>query len=245
MDSKPSATSSSPFTISDVDKEKSMINEKLLRSVAKRYPDPANNGTLVKEFPQFSNKDVREVLADYSPASCSSLYGNDENVSTPSTVASSAKITIDGWDVEKAVSRLIKGANEGKHGVCAKYVELAIQAGGGPLSTKISTYENGANSYHATNLRYYDILKKHDFVQISDKDLILSPNQTNVPIRLQAGDVAIIGKNAKLEGGEFHACMWSGEQWISDFKQKNLNVYGSSYPCAIYRFKNKQGAAKV
>ena len=159
-------------------------------------------------------------------------------------IPQNANITIDGWDVSSAVTWINNHTGTSSKHVCAKYVEIAISQGKGPLSTKMSTYECGGNSYHATNLRYYGILDYHGFVRITPSDLTLSPNQRNVDMQLQAGDVAIIGKNARLSGGHFHACMWTGSQWVSDFKQNNLNVYSSSQPCAIYRFHNKQGTPK-
>jgi len=215
-------------------------NEKLMQSLSKRYG--SNKNTFVLECPQFSNNS--DAIDKFKAASCGSLFnGNEGKSEKGSEVAKSAKITIDGWDVEKAVAQLNKAGTTTKH-QCAAYVERAIAAGGGPLKNKISTHENNGNSDHATNLRYYGILESHGFVQITPNNATIGANG-NPNIELQAGDVSIIGKNAKLEGGKYHACMWSGTQWISDFKQKNMNVYGSSQPYAIYRFHNKKGTAKA
>ena len=237
------------------DKEKGQINEKLLRSMAKRYPDPVNSKILPKEAPQFS--DIQDVFKDYEPANCNDLYGGGNtdssgggNTNPPSEVASGDKIKIDGWDVGKACTNIItkqvgcktvNGKKKCGHGKCASHVEDAIAAGGGPLAKRIYTSENKADTIHATNLRYYGILESHGFVMIDSGTVGPSGNPT---IKLQAGDIAIIGKNAKLEGGKYHACMYTTSKgWVSDFIQNNMNVYGTAYPYAIYRFHNKQGTA--
>lgn len=215
-------------------------NERLMQTLAKKYM--SNKDLMAKECPQFSN--AKDAIDKFKPADCNSLFAGS-TWSTPSAVVpNSAKITIDTWDVEAAVSRLVRGAAEGKTGVCATYVEIAIAAGGGALKKKIATSEGKTGTKHATNLRYDGILEKHGFVQITPNDLVLSANQKNVNMELQAGDVAIIGTDASKTGGSYHACMWSGSQWISDFRQNNLNVYKHSEPCAIYRYHNKKGIPK-
>jgi hypothetical protein len=215
-------------------------NERLMQTLAKKYM--SNKDLMAKECPQFSN--AKDAIDKFKPADCNSLFAGSA-WSTPSAVVpNSAKITIDTWDVEAAVSRLVRGAAEGKTGVCATYVEIAIAAGGGALKKKIATSEGKTGSKHATNLRYDGILEEHGFVQITPNDLVLSANQKNVNMELQAGDVAIIGTDASKTGGNYHACMWSGSQWISDFVQNNLNVYKRSEPCAIYRYHNKKGIPK-
>jgi hypothetical protein len=217
-------------------------NERLMQSLAKRYM--SNKELIDRECPQFSNVDAKKAIDEYKPADCNSLFAGS-TWSTPSAVVpNSAKITIDTWDVEAAVRRLVSAAGGKSSGQCATYVEIAIAAGGGALKNKIATSEGKGGTKHATNLRYDGILENHGFEQITPNDLVLSPKQTNVNMALQAGDVAIIGTNARKTGGHMHACMWSGSKWISDFVQDTLNLYGSSQPCAIYRYHNKKGTPK-
>jgi hypothetical protein len=236
----------------DIPNDPTQINEKFLRAIAKRYPDPVNNKILVKEVPQFRGK--QEMLKDYVPGECPTCNseGNNanDNASTPSSVSSGDRIKIDGWDVGKACANIIakqvgcktvNGKKKCGHSKCASHVEDAIAAGGGPLAKRIYTSENKADTIHATNLRYYGILESHGFVMIDSGTVGPSGNPT---IKLQAGDIAIIGKNAKVEGGKYHACMYTTSKgWVSDFIQNNMNVYGTAYPYAIYRFHNKQGTA--
>jgi hypothetical protein len=170
---------------------------------------------------------------------------------------------IDGWDVEKAVTwinthsrdsykpkpckpgspRSEEDANK-CDGLCAKYVEYAIEAGGGPLSKRMSC---GWGTGAATNLRYRGILKDNGFEMIESGDQLA--RQGNSKTTPQAGDVCIIGRDyEKSRSGKYHACMWNGKQWVSDFKQNYMNVYNSEgvelYPYAIYRFHNKKGTPK-
>ena len=171
---------------------------------------------------------------------------DDGTASSPSDVISSSdNIMIDGWDVGKACQKLISRAYpkyiKGKCGKCASYVEDAIAAGGGPLAARMSTSEDGG-TIHATNLRYYGTLEKHGFVMISKGNV---PAYGDPPIALQSGDVAIIGANAKLVGGKFHATMYCSKGWISDFKQNHMSPYDHELPYAVYRFHNKQGTPKA
>lgn len=249
----------------DIPNDPTQINEKFLGAIAKRYPDPVNNKILVKEVPQFRGK--QEMLKDYVPGECPTCNTNGEdngNTSTPSQIATSAKIKIDGWDVGKAVEWINKNSRDSYvvdnktckpgaprrkddpkrcDGLCATYVEYAIAAGGGPLSTRMQC---GGKTGAATNLRYRGILEQNGFQMIESGGQLAKHG--NSKIQPQAGDVCIIGRDVeKGAGGKYHACMWNGKQWVSDFKQNYMNVYNSSkydlFPYAIYRFHNKQGTA--
>lgn len=266
-------------------------NEKFMQSLAKRYGSDTN--TFVLECPQFSNNPDALGTKEKAVSDCSSLSsGESPKAATPapkkaatasagsgtgdtgksqkaSDVAQSAKIMIDGWDVEKAVKWLKDHAspcNSGGYcgkGQCATYVENAIAgcSGGGCKSTtglrRVATSEAG--SKHATNLWYYHILEKIDkggksgFVKIATGNCTPTLAGRKVNMALQAGDVAIIGRNAKVEGGKYHACMWSGEEWISDYYQgEKMSPYGNdkdypggTLPYAIFRYHNKKGTPKA
>ena len=236
-DSSPSSTSGSPFTEKDISKD-SRINETLLRSIAKRY-GASDNQILVKEFPQFAS--VTKILDEYKPENCDNLFnGGSASASNVKGVPGNANIMIDDWNVKNAVEYILANAKPKSGKECAKYVELAIQAGGGPLKDKISCTENGAPDTKATNLRYYGILKTHGFERVYNSDV--NPGG-NTSFSLQAGDVCIIGHKSH---GKFHACMWTGDKWVSDYKQTNMisSKYPKSdapYPYAIFRFHGKEG----
>jgi hypothetical protein len=63
---------------------------------------------------------------------------------------------------------------------------------------------------------------------------VVVPNENYVP---QAGDIAVFARNAAHPHG--HIQIYDGNQWISDFKQRNFNPYKdpkSAGPHKIYRF---------
>lgn len=246
-----------PFTSNDV--PKGQVNDKFLESIAKRYDDIVNNKTFLKEVEQFfklTEDEKKEMFKEHIPSECNTCGNGGDGTSQPSKgseVVPSAKITIDGWDVEKTVNWIntysrdcgdcackngSPRGNKGCRGLCATYVEEAIKAGGGPLEKRIHCNENNAPNTHATNLRYYGILESHGFVKIKEGTV---GAYGKVDMSLQPGDVAIIGPKSN---GHFHACLWNGSQWVSDFKQKGCNVYNSTEPYAIYRFHNKKGTPK-
>ncbi len=219
-------------------------SEKLLRSLAKRLKTVGIVSNFKKEVPQVRDT---KILDKYKPKDCDSLFSSDGsggNNANPSEISPNDTGTIDGWNVGKACAWIIshdqgcrKVDGKTKCGIkkCAYYVELAIAAGGGPLKNQMACGDSPRNGGVATNLRYAGILEKNGFVQIDSGTVSAYGNPS---ISLQAGDVAIIGK--KMEG-VYHACMYTSSRgWCSDFIQKNMNIYGSSQPYAIYRFHNKK-----
>ena len=129
------------------------------------------------------------------------------------------------YDVDKAVEHLENNANEKSISKCARFVRKAIDAGG------INTNNRGTNSDLAKN---YDVnLEKWGFENVEIRDL-----KSYNPFK---GDVAII---QNYPGGSTagHMQMFSGKQWISDFKQQDFwpgSGYKNNTPSfKIYRYKN-------
>ena len=205
----------------------SNFNESLLKSIYKKYKNATDAER--NEIKQFDNFDI---FTDIEVKSCDTLISNG-NLQSPSEVSPSDKGMIDGWDVGKACAHLISNAKSSSIKACARYVEEAIAAGGGPLKEKISC---GAEGNYATNLRYNGILESKGFVKIDDGTV---QGYGDARIKLQSGDVAIIGADAQKHGSKFHACMYCSQGWISDFKQKHMSPYSGTWPYAIYRYKNK------
>ena len=224
-------------------------NTILMKALAKHRKSLNDDSKLMKEVPQV--KDI-SILTGYEPQNCDSAMNSGGNGGVnygtnakPSEVSKKIQGSIDGWDVGKVVAYINRASTSCTaqmkkcgNGKCATVVEEAIKAGGGPLSTKIATSEVHDGSIHATNLHYDGILAKHGFVQIMSGTV--QPRGNVDSSLLQAGDVCIIGKNARVEGGKYHACLWVGDKWVSDFKQPNMNVYQTAYPYFIYRFRNKK-----
>ena len=119
-------------------------------------------------------------------------------------------ISIHHYDVEKATTYLTKQAQLKSQHECARYVRLAIQAGGCP------TY------FHPASAKDYDVfLPKLGFKEI--------PITGYKPVK---GDIIVIKPPQNQSEHEHgHIAMFNGKIWISDFRQRDM--YGGS----IYRQK--------
>ena len=111
------------------------------------------------------------------------------------------EVNNDGWDVEKALKKLHKGAT-GSKGFCARAVMNAIEAGGEKARR--------AESAHLLNNGY---LENTGFQEVSKKNY--------VP---QKGDVIVLEATNGHPYG--HTAMYDGRQWVSDFYQRD--AFGSS-----------------
>jgi GH24 family phage-related lysozyme (muramidase) len=103
------------------------------------------------------------------------------------------------FDVDKAVAALNANAEPGSLGKCAKYVRLAINAGG------VATPGNPVSACN-----YNPYLEKFGFKKVSTTSY-------------EKGDIAVFeafqGDKKYHEHG--HIQMWNGTQWVSDFKQRD------------------------
>ena len=238
----------------------STVNKSLLKSLYKRYKGDASEGNK-KELQQFNFDIFKNIASEIKD--CDTLMGNgNSNLQSPSGVISAnPKIKIDGWDVGKSIAWIETHASTcnseycGK-GACASYVEDAIGCKDSGLRRMDTSevYHKSPGSKFATNLWYDGILANADGNGNGFKMIHIgkcTPNDRETNIKLQAGDVAIIGRDAKYDGGKYHACIWSGNQWISDYKQgKKMSPYGKKeqyldgyLPYAIFRYHNKQGVS--
>ena len=64
------------------------------------------------------------------------------------------------------------------------------------------------------------------------------PKQDYMP---QEGDVVVFERPSwknwnKISQWWGHIAMYNGKQWISDYKQKNMNPYKSDVPYRLYRY---------
>ncbi|SFI49999.1 hypothetical protein [Halpernia frigidisoli] len=121
------------------------------------------------------------------------------------------------YDVDNAVSKLNVNAETKSLGKCAKYVRLAINAGG------IKNIFGHATEYYDS-----DKLLKYGFTKVG----------TNLDsVSLEKGDIVAFGS---VKGHPYgHISMWNGTNWVSDFKQKSFWVakqYSIDKKYAIYRW---------
>lgn len=120
------------------------------------------------------------------------------------------------WDVNKAVTHLKNHAEPSSKGYCGKYVREAIEAGGIRLIRKNSAKDYGSSLNTAGFTEYSSV----------------------PPGGYKAGDIAVIQEpDKKHKHG--HMQMYSGSQWISDFKQDKFwpgSIYIKNTPSyKIYR----------
>ena len=122
-------------------------------------------------------------------------------------------ISIHYYDVDKATVYLTDNAQPRSQHECARYVRLAIQAGGCP------TY------IHPASAKEYDtFLPKLGFKSI--------PLTDYRPVK---GDIIVIKPPQNQSEHEHgHIAMFNGKKWISDFMQRDM--YGGS----IYRKKGTE-----
>lgn len=104
------------------------------------------------------------------------------------------------YSIEKAVSYLNANATDASLGECATYVRLAILAGG----IDITPHPKPAKEYGP-------YLEKHNFKEISDTNY--------VPVK---GDIIVLQSYPKAPNESGHIEMLNGEEWISDFRQKDM-----------------------
>jgi len=120
-------------------------------------------------------------------------------------------------DIEKAVQYLDDNAEEGSTSHCAKYVRLALKAGGVTLDPAPGLAKD-----------YGPALLHEGFISV--------PWQDCTPVK---GDVCVIQPYPRGNPAG-HVQMFNGEIWVSDFANRNGFWPGSAYkehkpPYAIYR----------
>ena len=122
-------------------------------------------------------------------------------------------VSIHYYNVDDATAFLTDNAQPKSQHECARYVRLAIQAGGCP------TY------IHPASAKDYDtFLPKLGFKSIPIADY--------KPVK---GDIIVIKPPHKQSGHEHgHIAMYNGKKWISDFPQRDM--YGG----CIYRKKGTE-----
>lgn len=133
---------------------------------------------------------------------------------------------IGNWDVNKSINYAMSNSSSVPMHRCAEYVENAIAAGGLP---RMSCRENGGNGW-ADSLHKNGILSSHGFVMVGSGQLQPHGNITG---NLQPGDVMVMDTGIPRK---VHTAIWTGNQWISDFRQKNANVYSVPAVYWLYRF---------
>ena len=115
-------------------------------------------------------------------------------------------------DIDASVKYLVENAHEESIGYCSKYVTDALEAGGFNPDRPPAAYQYWSEKR----------LEKIGYVEI-DK-----------PTSFNKGDITVTENTNGHEYG--HIAMYSGDQWISDFKQNSEYVYRDQPKVHYYRY---------
>lgn len=129
------------------------------------------------------------------------------------------------FNVGAAAQWLVNNALPSTTHFCAKFVYLAMKAGG----LSLAGAPNWAYQCHSRGW-----LSSTGWGHIASIPSSQSQQWTNQ--NAQAGDIAVMAQPGKELTAPGHICMYTGSQWMSDFKQHNAWVYGGSGQLEIYRY---------
>lgn len=114
------------------------------------------------------------------------------------------------WDLAASIRFLESNTGtESKH-QCAKYVRMALEAGGLSTAGRPVNAKEYVHFLPSIGFKYIRLVK-YD-----------APYATYMKMAMP-GDIAVM---ECPKGGPGHICMYTGKQWISDFKQNRAWVYG-------------------
>lgn len=132
------------------------------------------------------------------------------------------------FDIDAAIKKISSIAHSASQGKCALHVRLALDAGG----VKVRPTLGQAKLYDPA-------LSRHGFKKSRlSQGVLINPTDCRI-YKPSPGDIAVI---PNVAGGrpEGHIAMYTGKEWISDFKQKDMwggPTYRNAEPdVAIYRF---------
>ena len=171
-----------------------------------------------KEFEYLSKFNSIEDLIKMRQENNKELLGPIEGVDESLTTSAPKKFL--NFDVDKTISYLVSHAHNATTGQCAKYVREALEAGG------IDT-----SGYPRAAADYVGHMSKMGF------NLLINGYGNKLPDNYtpQKGDVAVIGRVGKHRYG--HIAIYTGTQWVSDFKQKGFQIYDNIKDYTIWRHK--------
>ena len=132
------------------------------------------------------------------------------------------------WDINKAVYALNSNAASTAKHQCARYVRLAIEAGG------LSTDGRPTSAYKYQ--WYLPTIGFNEITQLGNREQQSQWSSSSA----KSGDIAVME-----HGVHGHICMWNGSQWVSDFFQNNMWVYSGNGTCHIFRYTGEINNTKM
>ena len=208
------------------------VNKKQLGGLVDYTPVETDETAVVKKVRDSLNLLQSNLLPEYAeqastPSESSNYYtpyptSDYTSEFTPSETASEStqvpdNLNLDGWDLEKTLKHLREHAHDKSTHYCARYVRQALEAG-------------GLVGFRVPSAK--DEVKLNTLASIGFKKIAeASDNTTSPGYTPQAGDIAITFENGN------HAAMYDGTKWISDFRQKGLDVYRNKKNSKAYIYR--------
>ena len=137
------------------------------------------------------------------------------------------------FNIQGAVQSLIARSTAKTRHQCAKYVRMAMESGG--LST--ATRPDWA-------WKYIQWLPTQGWSHIGT----VNTNEAQAEFtrsQARAGDVAVYQKPGLGTSHPGHICMYTGSQWVSDFRQNRMGVYPSPVNAYIFRYTGEISNAPI
>lgn len=158
-------------------------------------------------------KHITEELNKDNSKNNSSTYNMfDNNTQVAPYISPDGK-----WDIGRATAWLNYNAGATSKSKCATYVRMAMEAGGMSTAGRPVAAQD-----------YVGFLPKKGFKLIAT----LSGTAEQNSFSPQLGDISVMS-----HGKYGHICMWTGKQWVSDFKQRQMWVYSDRQGvCRIFRY---------
>lgn len=103
------------------------------------------------------------------------------------------------------------GSRSRSSGYCARYVRQALQAAGYQFTPNASAYQYASRG----------TLAQAGFSKISNNS------------RPQVGDVVVFDRTSRYPHG--HIQIWDGKNWVSDFRQNDINPYSGAVTYTTWR----------
>ena len=199
-----------------------------------KNPAVYNRG-LQQNMSQATNDKLTSFVKGMLPNLGGLNNGNNYNdITSPGTWDGKQIENLGNWNVKKSIQYLVSNTGNKSSHKCATYVEDAIAAGGLP---RMNCSMNGGDGY-AHSLHYKGTLSQYGFKLIDSGTL---QGYTKYNGQLQPGDIMVSDTiRYTKDPHKNHIAMWTGNQWISDFKQNNANVYKYPADFWIYRYTGGQ-----
>lgn len=191
------------------------------------------------------NKYAADLRAGYNEASgASSEYYEAYLANNPTSLMNIVDPNPPGnltLDVDAAIKHLVSHSKSESQHSCAKFVKEALAAGGIPYK-----------SCNASDCKEEDFIKKDCYELYTSRPGDYGSGGNKMNPNWQPGDIVIIDNVGTHKYG--HIAMWTGTQWISDFRQRNCDIYSNSEGISngknmwdnghfhFYRFKNIKNA---